>query len=90
MAIDAQARSVFDNLIRIFLGNGKRVLFWRDCWINDFTASEVAPTLGCKVGTRVCNARTMEQGLVDNRWILDLGGPLSDDESQECELWLAL
>jgi hypothetical protein len=39
---DVAALEVFESLAKIEVGNGRTVLFWKDRWINGFTAEEIA------------------------------------------------
>jgi hypothetical protein len=88
---DAKARAVFDSLVHIKVGDGTRVLFWRDRWIEGRSAHDIAPSLIGKVRTRAYNARTVAQALTKNRWVLDISGVLTDPEARECtRLWLAI
>ena len=34
VAVDRDARAVFDSLVKIVVGKGNKVLFWRDRWIH--------------------------------------------------------
>jgi hypothetical protein len=52
MRKDTKARGVFQSLARIEVGDGKKVLFWEDRWINGFTAEEIAPDLTALVPKR--------------------------------------
>jgi hypothetical protein len=40
MLKDPKAREVFQSLAKIEVGDGRKVLFWSDRWINGFTASD--------------------------------------------------
>jgi hypothetical protein len=91
MATDAKAREVFDRLIRITRGDGKRVLFLRDKWIQGGSVTDIVPNIAGKVTTRHRNARTVEQGLAEHRWEEDNDGPLSPEELQHCiTLWIEI
>ncbi|KAE8782832.1 Serine/threonine-protein kinase CTR1 [Hordeum vulgare] len=74
---DDAASSVFNSLVKINVGNGARVLFWRDRWINGFTIKEIAPLIFQLVPTRARNSRTVQQVLTDNYWTQDVHGDLS-------------
>jgi hypothetical protein len=88
---DSKARDVFDSLVQIKVGDGLRVLFWRDRWIDGKSVRDIAPVLMGKVKTRSYNARTVAQGLTDHRWVLDISGALSEPKARECtRLWLAI
>jgi hypothetical protein len=88
---DTHAREVFDKLVKIQNGDGRHVLFWRDRWIDGQNVQDIAPTIAGKVKTRAFNARTVQQGMTDNRWALDLQGVLSAEEALDCaRLWAAV
>jgi hypothetical protein len=72
---DDKAQGFFDSLMRIQAGNGQRVFFWQDRWIDGQGADEIAPALTKKVRTRAYNSRTVAQGCADNRWVLDAPSP---------------
>jgi hypothetical protein len=91
LALDSEAREVFDSLVRISVGNGRNTLFWRDRWIQGRKAADFAPGLTQTVSKRARNSRTVQQGLVDNRWILDFSGNMAAQGVRECiALWLAI
>jgi hypothetical protein len=91
MIKDDRAREVFDSLIQITVGQGNRVLFWWDKWIDGHEIADIAPTIASKIKTRCRNSRTVEQALTANRWAEDIPGTLSEEESQECiTIWAAL
>jgi type II secretory pathway component PulJ len=88
---DTKAREVFDSLVQINTGDGRSVLFWRDRWINGQQVADIAPSIVTKVKKRAYNARTVQQGMLENRWTLDIQGTLSDIEAMDCtRLWAAV
>jgi hypothetical protein len=84
MATDRKAREIFDKMVQISVGDGSRVLFWRDKWIQGRSADDIAPSIAQRVATRCRNSRTNAQGLDNNRWTEDIPENLSDLEVQEC------
>uniref|UniRef100_A0A8R7UVP5 Reverse transcriptase zinc-binding domain-containing protein n=1 Tax=Triticum urartu TaxID=4572 RepID=A0A8R7UVP5_TRIUA len=74
MAVDKEARAVFDSLVHIEVGMGNRVLFWRDRWIHDFAVKDIAPYIYALVDTRTINHRTVEDGLQNDSWLHDISG----------------
>ena len=44
MAVDKEARAVFDSPVHIEVGVGNRVLFWRDRWIHGFAVKDLLRT----------------------------------------------
>jgi hypothetical protein len=91
MIRDPGARSTFDDLVKIRVGDGQRTLFWQDKWINGKAASEFAPGLSRTVSARTRNSRTVAQALTENRWITDVSGSLAAQGARECiRLWIAV
>jgi hypothetical protein len=66
---------VFDSLVQITVGDGRRTYFWRDRWIDGRHAIDIAPALAGKIKTRAYNTRTVAQAMENNRWISDLKEP---------------
>jgi hypothetical protein len=88
---DKAARALFHNLIQIEVGDGSRVLFWRDRWINGRSGTDFAPGLCLTISARICNARTVEQTMLDNRWFSDIPGTLATRGAKELiTLWAAV
>lgn len=77
MSPDPMAREVFDNLVKITVGNGQKVLFWRDRWIFGFSPRDIAPLIVAMVSTRRINTRTVAQGIMSGALAEDILGPLS-------------
>jgi hypothetical protein len=74
---DEMARTAFESLVQIKVGNGELVYFWRDRWINGKFVAEIAPGRWSTVSARLRNRRTMQQALTDNVWLLDLSSRLT-------------
>jgi hypothetical protein len=72
------ARTTFESLVQIKMGNGKLVYFWRDRWINGQSVADIAPGLWSTVSAHMKNRRTMQQALTNNAWLLDLSSRLPD------------
>ncbi|KAM0850126.1 hypothetical protein ACQ4PT_053288 [Festuca glaucescens] len=88
---DSAARVLFDSLVQIRVGDGRRVLFWWDRWINGRSAADIAPGLFLTISTQVINARTVAQALVDNRWFADIPGTLATRGAREIiALWASV
>jgi hypothetical protein len=91
MQKDPKARDVFDSLVQITVGNGRKLLFCRDRWIDGRSTTDIAPLVVKKVKTRAKNARTVAQGLHDDLWTRDIVGTISQAEAHECFLlWNAV
>jgi hypothetical protein len=85
MQKDPKARDVFDSLVQITVGNGRKLLFWRDRWIDGRSTTDIAPLVVKKVKTRAKNARTVAQGLLDDLWTRDIVGTISQAEAPALE-----
>ena len=83
---------MFDRLVCIRVGDGNKTLFWRDRWINGRAVADFGPAMLGMISTRTRNSRSVKQGLLENRWILDIQGdwpPLL--LLQECiTLWITI
>lgn len=88
MASDPQVQRAFDSLVHWKLGDGNKVLFWKDRWMDGGTAKEIAPGIWSKVRTQTVNKRTVYDGLLNHRWTADISGELTtDDLVQLIKLW---
>ena len=87
---DVEASQVFDSLICIQVGEGSRVLFWSDRWMRGLNASQIAPLVVQEVSTQCINRRTVQEGLLNNRWIGDIRGVLSPQGMIQCFALLAM
>jgi hypothetical protein len=70
--LDKEAEEVFRSLSSFSIGDGRKTLFWRDRWINGFTAEELAPEVNAKVPTRRKNTRTVAEAMENNQWLNDI------------------
>jgi hypothetical protein len=61
MIKDREVRQVFDSLVSITVGDGKRTLFWQGRWILGRRAADIAPNLHKLVPTKTRNSRTVEK-----------------------------
>jgi hypothetical protein len=87
---DEGATDVFHALIKIKVGNMRRVYFWIDKWINGRKVEDIAPRILTAVPTCWKNCRTTEVALQTNRWMLDITGALTEvDCRQLVDLWMA-
>jgi hypothetical protein len=88
---DPEVVQVFQSLVTIMIGDGKRVLFWKDNWIGGRSAEQIAPAVTCLVPTRRKNSRLVTDALVQNRWMSDLVGNLSNMSYEQCvRLWVEI
>lgn len=91
MMKDTEAEGVFHSLARIVVGDGRKVFFWRDRWIQGRMAEEIAPEVFEAVSTRRKNSRRVADAMHANAWMLDVQGELNAaGYRQWVTLWLAI
>lgn len=76
LSMDAQVQSAFNSLVHWKVGNGERILFWKDRWIEGWTVAEIAPLVRAKVRTQVVNKRTVSKAWHLHRCANDISGEL--------------
>lgn len=84
MADDYNARAIFDIMVRIVVGRGDNVLFWRDKWIRGLGVSDIAPRLMETVPTRIINSRTDHEAPTEDRWYEDCDVTASFTAQLQC------
>jgi hypothetical protein len=52
-------------------------MFWTDRWIHGQSISALAPTLVSRITMRIKKSRSVQEALVNNRWVNDISGSLS-------------
>lgn len=67
----------FYSFFEITVGEGSKVLFWKNRWIHGVAVADIAPLLLQFVSTRNRNRRTVQHALIDNAWTDDVQGELS-------------
>jgi hypothetical protein len=72
MLKDMATTSVFNCLAKISVGDGSKVLFWTDRWIEGYSAQQIAPLVAASVATRVRNSRKVVDALQHEDWIRDI------------------
>lgn len=86
---DENATAIFQGLFKVQIGNGRDAFFWSDKWIEGLTAADIAPAVVAAVPTRRKNARRRFEALQENRWVLEITQPLTDEGCRQCvSLWL--
>jgi hypothetical protein len=86
---DPEAAQVFQSLLTMKIGDGKRILFWKDNWIGGRSKEEIAPDVVRLVPTRRKNSRWAADALVENKWMSDMVGDLNPRSCEKCvRLWL--
>jgi hypothetical protein len=72
LSVGVMAREVFDSLVEIRVGDGAKTLFWRDRWLRGMAVCDHAPEVHGMVNTRCKNSRTVQQALLNHRWLNDI------------------
>jgi hypothetical protein len=91
MLKDTATMSVFNCLAKISVGDGSKVLFWTDRWIEGYSAQEIAPLVVASMATRVRNSRKVVDALQHEDWIRDIDANISMEGWLQCiMLWEAL
>lgn len=62
---EQEVRALCDASITVRIGDGRRVLFWRDKWINGRSIAELAPHLVQAVPKRHFNTRTVHKAVLN-------------------------
>jgi len=58
------------------VGNGEKILFWKDRWLDGHTIAEIAPNLVKSVHKQTAK-RTVAQALLNGKWVEDIKGALT-------------
>ena len=86
-----EAASLFHASVAITVGDGARLSFWEDAWIDGRTAEAIAPAVVSLVKLNVRWRRRVMDGLEENAWARDIEGELSVDAVvQYLYLWDAV
>jgi len=59
------------------VGNGEKILFWKDRWLDGHTIAEIAPNLVKSVHKQTAKRRTVAQALLNRKWVADIKGALT-------------
>lgn len=83
-ATDKSARALFNVVVRFNLGDGRKISFWHDPWLEGASLASSAPAL-----FKQCTKRnlTVDQAIQDNKWIRHLKRELPLDAINQL-LWL--
>ena len=68
---------MFQASIYVELGNGHKVLFWSDRWVEGHSLPELVPCLCYAVRAQVKKKRTVAEALQGDQWIQDISGALT-------------
>lgn len=74
MAVDNDARVVFDSMVKIKVGDGTKVIFWRDRWVHGFSVAGIAHLIHALVDMRTRNRCMVSEGLDKACWLQDVSG----------------
>jgi hypothetical protein len=75
--VPSKARSFFSKVLISEVGNGTNTIFWTNKWIHDKRVLDIAPRLFSIIPKRITNRRTVQQALLNRRWIADIKGALT-------------
>jgi hypothetical protein len=75
--VPRNAKALFNMAAILIIGNGKRILFWKDRWLDGKNIAELAPNLFSTIGKRTVKKRTVADSLSNRRWVSDIKGALT-------------
>lgn len=84
--MDPVVEAFFKSSISAQVGDGQKIKFWSDPWVNGEPLSLVVPNLLELVPPRHRKNRTMAQAVHGQQWTRDVTGTFSDPAVQEMEL----
>jgi hypothetical protein len=74
-----EALAIFSASVKIELRSGAKTLFWEDPWISGCDVDSIAPAVLKLVKPRFRRLRSVQQGLLNASWVLDIADELSVD-----------
>jgi len=69
--------AMFQSSIYVELGDGRKALFWTDCWLQGQSLLDLTLCLCSVVGARIKGQRTVAEALSRDQWIGDISGALT-------------
>ncbi|KAF8663290.1 hypothetical protein HU200_055900 [Digitaria exilis] len=81
--VDPQVEDFFRASTVALIGNGHRIKFWLDPWINGASVPNLAPNLFKSVPARIRSRRTVAQAVQQHAWTRDASGELNENAIQE-------
>ena len=72
--VPRMAQALFNIAVYTIVGNGEKIWFWTDRWLNGHTLAELAPNLFNAVPKRTAKRRTVAQALQNRKWVDDIRG----------------
>jgi hypothetical protein len=83
--------AVFNASIKITIGDGVRVVFWEDPWVDGQPVHVIAPDLVKLVNPCIQRSRTVQEAVEGAAWVRDIAGELSVNAVvQFFKLWNAI
>jgi hypothetical protein len=76
-SVHPDALALFNASVRITIGDGARVLFWEDPWVDGLTVESIAPDLLKLVRPGIRRSCMVRSGLAAGAWVQDIAGELS-------------
>jgi hypothetical protein len=71
--VPRKAQALFNITVDAIVGNGEKIWFWTDRWLDGHTLVKLAPNLFNAVPKRT-DKRTVAQALQNRRWVNDIRG----------------
>uniref|UniRef100_A0ACD5ZK36 Uncharacterized protein n=1 Tax=Avena sativa TaxID=4498 RepID=A0ACD5ZK36_AVESA len=72
-----RTRHIFNAAANVVVGNGERVFFWTDKWLNGRTIEEVAPDIFNIIHPFTKAKKMVAQAIPNNSWIHDIKKPIN-------------
>jgi hypothetical protein len=64
----------FSIAVNTEIGDGSNTLFWKDRWLSGQRIEDLAPTIFKMVPKRIANSRSVQEALLESRWIRGIHG----------------
>jgi hypothetical protein len=75
--VPSKSKLFFSSVLITETGSGSNTFFWTDRWINGKKVSDIAPRLFATIPNRITCKRTVQEALLNRRWITDIKGALT-------------
>jgi hypothetical protein len=76
--IHPNAAALFSACVCYYVGDGASTLFWTDRWLQGQSIKKIAPSLIRRIPKRVQFIRTVQEALINSRWVNDIRGSLPE------------
>jgi hypothetical protein len=87
---EAVVQAMFEASVTVVVGDGARVLFWTDGWLDGCSVMQLAPNLVTAVSTWVRKACLVCDALSQERWIMTFQLSVRSRLERVCQLWARL